>query len=74
MTNDGDISMNTMNEAESMSDDEKLFLYTRAVHSNLSIQYHMHPIMERQKGGRRVQKHDDGRSESDSPRIKFTQI
>ena len=30
--NDGDISANTMNEEESMSDDEKMFLYARAVH------------------------------------------
>ena len=47
--NDGNISANTMNEAELMSDDEKVFLYTRAVHSNHSIQYHMHQIMERQR-------------------------
>ena len=46
LTNGGDISMNTMNEEESMSEDEKKFLYTRAVHSNHSIQYHMHQIME----------------------------
>ena len=46
LTNDGDISANTMNEVESMSDDEKMFLYARAVHSNHSIQYHMHQIME----------------------------
>ena len=49
LTNNGDISMNTMNEEESMSDDEKRFLYARAVHSNHSIQYHMHQIMERQR-------------------------
>ena len=49
LTNDGDISMNTMNEEESMSDDEKMFLYARAVHSNHSIQYHMHQIMEQQR-------------------------
>ena len=49
LMNDGDISMNMMNEEESMSDDEKMFLYTRAVHSNHSIQYHMHQIMERQR-------------------------
>ena len=48
LTNDGDILTNMMNEEESMSDDEKMFLYTRAVHSNHSIQYHMHQIMERQ--------------------------
>ena len=32
-----------------MSDDEKMFLYARAGHSNHSIQYHMHQIMERQR-------------------------
>ena len=37
------------NEEESMSDDEKMFLYARAVHSNHLIQYHMHQIMERQR-------------------------
>ena len=36
-------------EEESMSDDERMFLYARAVHSNHSIQYHMHQIMERQR-------------------------
>ena len=46
LTNDGDISANTTNEAELMSDDEKMFLYARVVHSNHSIQYHMHQIME----------------------------
>ena len=44
--NDSDISTNMMNEEELMSDDEKMFLYARAVHSNHSIQYHMHKIME----------------------------
>ena len=47
--NDGDISVNTTNEVESMSDNEKMFLYARAVHSNHSIQYHMHQIIERQR-------------------------
>ena len=46
LMNDGDISTNMTNEEVSMSDDEKMFLYTRAVHSNHSIQYHMHQIME----------------------------
>ena len=32
-----------------MSDDEKRFLYARVVHSNHSIQYHMHQIMEQQR-------------------------
>ena len=49
LMNGGDISTNTTNEEESMSDDEKMFLYARAVHSNHSIQYHMHQIIERQK-------------------------
>ena len=45
LTNDGDISVNMTNVAESMSDDEKMFLYTRVVHSNHTIHYHMHQIM-----------------------------
>ena len=49
LMNGGNISTNTTNEEESMSDDEKMFLYARAVHSNHSIQYHMHQIIERQK-------------------------
>ena len=49
LTNDSDISANTTNKVESMSDDEKMFLYARAVHSNHSIQYHMHQTMERQR-------------------------
>ena len=49
LTNDGDISMSMMNEQESMSKDDKKFLYARAVHSNHSIQYHMHQIIEQQK-------------------------
>ena len=49
LMNSGDISANTTNEEVSMSDDEKMFLYARAVHSNDSIQYHMHQIMERQR-------------------------
>ena len=49
LMNDGDISANMTNEEESMSDDEKMFLYARAMHSNHSIQYHMHQIMEQQR-------------------------
>ena len=47
--NGGDISTNMTNEEVSRSDDERMFLYARAVHSNHSIQYHMHQIMERQR-------------------------
>ena len=49
LTNDGDISTTMMNEQEFMSEDDKKFLYARAVHSNHLIQYHMHQIIERQK-------------------------
>ena len=49
LMNGSNISSNTTNEEELMSDDEKMFLYARAVHSNHSIQYHMHQIMERQR-------------------------
>ena len=37
LTNDGDISTNTMNEEELISDDETRFLYAIAVQSNHSI-------------------------------------
>ena len=46
LRNDSDISMSMMNEEESMSKDEKKFLYARVVHSNHLIQYHMHQIIE----------------------------
>ena len=49
LMNSVDNSANTTREEESMSDDERRFLYARAVHSKHSIQYHMHQIMERQK-------------------------
>ena len=49
LMNGSNISANTRTEEVSMSDDEKMFLYTRAVHSNHSIQYHMHKIMEWQR-------------------------
>ena len=49
LMNSGNISANTTNEEVLMSDDEKMFLYARAVHSNHSIQYHMHQIMEWQR-------------------------
>ena len=49
LMNGFDNSANTTSEEESMGDNERMFLYARAVHSNHSIQYHMHQIMERQK-------------------------
>ena len=49
LMNGGDISANMMNEEVSMSDNERMFLYARAVHSNHSIQYHMHQIMKQQR-------------------------
>ena len=49
LMNGFDNSTNTTSEEELMSDNERMFLYARAVHSNHSIQYHMHQIMERQK-------------------------
>ena len=49
LMNGFDNSTNMASEEESMSDNERMFLYARAVHSNHSIQYHMHQIMERQK-------------------------
>ena len=49
LMNGGDISTNTTNGEESMSDAERMFMYARAVHSNISIQYHMHQMIERQR-------------------------
>ena len=49
LLNGFDNSTNSTSEEESMSDNERMFLYARAVHSNHSIQYHMHQIIERQK-------------------------
>ena len=49
LMNGFDNSTNTTCEEELMSDNERMFLYARAVHSNHLIQYHMHQIMERQK-------------------------
>ena len=71
LTNDGNILAST-NEVESISDDEKMFLYTRAVHSK-SLDTISHASNNgTTKSGRQVQKHDDGRNGFDSPRIKFT--
>ena len=49
LMNGSDISANMTNEEVSMNDDERMFLYARVVHSNHSIQYHMHQIMEWQR-------------------------
>ena len=49
LMNGFDNSTNMVSEEETMSDNERMSLYARAVHSNHSIQYHMHQIMERQK-------------------------
>ena len=49
LMNSSDITMSITNEQESMSEDDKKFLYASAVHSNHSIQYHMHQIIEQQK-------------------------
>ena len=49
LMNGGNNLANTTSEEDSMSDDQRMFLYARAVHSNHSIQYHLHQIMERQR-------------------------
>ena len=49
LMNGGDNLANMTSEEESMSDDERMFLYARVMHSSHSIQYHMHQIMERQR-------------------------
>ena len=49
LTNDSEILTSVMNEEEFVREDEKKFLYARAVHSNHSIQYQMHQIIEQQR-------------------------
>ena len=49
LMNDSDISMTITNGSEQASEDYEMFLYTRAIHSNHTIQYHMQQIIERQK-------------------------
>ena len=46
LMNGSDISTSMMNEQEQVSEEDKKFLYTRAVHSNHLIQYHMQQIIE----------------------------
>ena len=47
-TIDGDISTMDSEELERIEDNNKKFLYTRAVHANHMIQHHMHEISEHQ--------------------------
>ena len=48
-TNNGDISTIDSEELTRIKDKNKKFLYTRAVHANHMIQYHMNEISERQR-------------------------
>ena len=45
LMNNSDISMTMTNGLEQAKEDHKKFLYTRAMHSNHAIQYHMQQIM-----------------------------
>ena len=45
----GDISMMETEELEQIEDNNKKFLYARAVHANHMIQHHMHEILECQR-------------------------
>ena len=47
-TINGDISMMETEKLEQIDDNNKKFLYARAVHANHMIQHHMHEILERQ--------------------------
>ena len=48
-TIDGDISTMETEELEQIEDNNKKFLYARAVHANHMIQHHMHEILESQR-------------------------
>ena len=45
-TINGNISMMETEELEQIEDNNKKFLYARAVHANHMIQHHMHEILE----------------------------
>ena len=47
LMNNSDISTSMMNVPHQMSEENKNFLYARAVHSNHSIQYHIQQIIEK---------------------------
>ena len=47
-TMDGDISTMEEDELEQIEDNNKKFLYARAVHANHMIRHHMHEILEHQ--------------------------
>ena len=47
-TINGNISMMETEELEQIEDNNKKFLYARAVHANHMIQHHMHEILEHQ--------------------------
>ena len=49
LMNNGNISTSMMNEQEQVSEEDKKFLYARAIHSHHSIQYHMQQIIKQQK-------------------------
>ena len=46
---DGNISTMETDEQEQIEDNNKKFLYARAVHANHMIQHHMHEILEHQR-------------------------
>ena len=46
---DGNISTTEADELEQIDDNNKKFLYARAVHANHMIQHHMHEILEHQR-------------------------
>ena len=48
-TIDSDISMMETEELERIEDNNKKFLYARAVHANHMVQHHMHEIFEHQR-------------------------
>ena len=48
-TINGNISMMETEELEQIEDNNKKFLYSRAVHANHMIQHHMHEILEHQR-------------------------
>ena len=60
---DGDISTMNSEELERIEDNNKKFLYARAMHANHMIQHHMHEISECQQVVNEYRSMADGRRE-----------
>ena len=73
LMNDGDISMSMTNEQESMCEHDKSSYMQGCTLKPLDTVSHA-PNNQMTKGGRQIQKHDDGRNGFNSLRVESTQM